>query len=112
MTESDRRVIADAGIRALLMKAYAEALRVSAYGWIDDVRAFRANWGFDPATVSVPVMVWHGERDMFSPVSHSLWLASRIPDAMVIVERGAAHFDSLSVLPDVLQWLTADLTLG
>jgi pimeloyl-ACP methyl ester carboxylesterase len=89
MTEDDRRVVADAGIRLGLMRAYAEALRQSPYGWIDDVQAFRNEWGFDPATVSVPVLLWHGERDMFSPVSHSRWLGSR-------------------VLPDVLQWLIAD----
>jgi pimeloyl-ACP methyl ester carboxylesterase len=112
LTDDDRRVIADAGIRLLLMRAYAEALRVSADGWIDDVVAFRTPWGFDPAAVRVPVMVWHGKRDMFSPVSHSLWLGARIPDAMVVVESDAAHFDALSVLPDVLQWLIADLPLG
>lgn len=112
MTEDDRRVVADAGIRLGLMRAYAEALRESPYGWIDDVSAFRTEWGFDPASVSVPVLLWHGERDMFSPVSHSRWLGARIPDAMVVVKSDAAHFDALSVLPDVLQWLIADPLLG
>jgi pimeloyl-ACP methyl ester carboxylesterase len=112
MTEDDRRVVADAGIRLSLMRAYAEALRQSPYGWIDDVQAFRTEWGFDPASVNVPVLLWHGERDMFSPVSHSRWLGSRIPDAMVVVKSDAAHFNALSVLPDVLQWLIADPSLG
>ena len=112
MTEDDRRVVADAGIRLGLMRAYAEALRQSPYGWIDDVRAFRTEWGFDPASVSVPVLLWHGERDMFSPVGHSRWLGSRIPDAMVVVKSDAAHFDALSVLPDLLGWLIADPSLG
>jgi pimeloyl-ACP methyl ester carboxylesterase len=108
MTDGDRRVVADAGIRRELLRAYAEALRESPYGWIDDVSAFRAEWGFDPAMVSVPVLLWHGERDIFTPASHSRWLGSRIPDAMVVVKSDAAHFDALSVLPDVLQWLVAD----
>jgi len=111
MTDDDRRVVADAGIRLGLMRAYAEALRESPYGWIDDVKAFRTEWGFDPAAVSVPVLLWHGERDMFSPVSHSRWLGTRIPDAMVVVKSDAAHFDALSVLPDVLQWLVTDPSL-
>jgi pimeloyl-ACP methyl ester carboxylesterase len=112
MTEDDRRVVADAGIRLGMMRTYAEALRQSPYGWIDDVQAFRTEWGFDPASVSVPVLLWHGERDMFSPVSHSRWLGARIPDAMVVVKSDAAHFDALSVLPDILQWLIADPCLG
>ena len=105
-------MVADAGIRLGLMRTYAEAVRESPYGWIDDVSAFRAEWGFDPATVSVPVLLWHGERDMFSPVSHSRWLGARIPDAMVVVKSDAAHFDALSVLPDILQWLIADPESG
>ena len=108
MTDDDRRVVSDAGIRLGLIRAYAEALRESPYGWIDDVSAFRTEWGFDPAAVSVPVLLWHGERDIFSPVGHSRWLGARIPDAMVVVKSDAAHFDALSVLPDVLQWLIAD----
>jgi len=112
MTDDDRRVVADAGIRLGLMRAYAEAVRESPYGWIDDVSAFRAEWGFDPAAVSVPVLLWHGERDVFSPASHSRWLGARIPDAMVVVKSDAAHFDALSVLPDILQWLIADPDSG
>ena len=108
MTDDDRRVVADAGIRLGLLRAYAEAVRESPYGWIDDVSALRAEWGFDPATVSVPVLLWHGERDVFSPASHSRWLGARIPDAMVVVKSDASHFNALSVLPDILQWLIAD----
>ena len=40
MPDPDRRVVADRGIRAMLLETYAEALRTSAYGWIDDALAF------------------------------------------------------------------------
>jgi pimeloyl-ACP methyl ester carboxylesterase len=112
MTGYDRRVVADAGIRQGLIRAYAEALRESPYGWIDDVKAFRIEWGFDPATVSVPVLLWGGERDVFSPVSHSRWLGAQIPDAMVVVKSDAAHFNALDVLPDILLWLITDPESG
>src|SRR5262249_19884878 len=56
----DQRVVADAGIRMLLTATYAEALRTSAYGWIDDALALRANWGFDIETINTPVLLWHG----------------------------------------------------
>ena len=112
MTGFDRRVVADAGIRQGLIRAYAEALRESPYGWIDDVKAFRNEWGFDPATVSVPVLLWGGEHDVFSPVSHSRWLGAQIPDAMVVVKSDAAHFNALDVLPDILLWLITDPESG
>lgn len=107
LPDADRRVVADSGIRSLLVRNYAEALRTSPAGWIDDVLAFCSPWGFDPAAVGVPVLLWHGESDVFSPASHARWLGDRIPGATVLVQAGAAHFGALDVLPDVLRWLSA-----
>ena len=107
LPDPDRRVVADQGIRSMLIESYAEALRTSDYGWIDDVLAFCSPWGFDPATVRVPVLLWHGASDVFSPASHARWLADQIPSAAVVVQAGAAHFGALDVLPDILRWLSA-----
>jgi pimeloyl-ACP methyl ester carboxylesterase len=107
LPDPDKRVVADRGIRTKLVEAYAEAMRTSDYGWIDDTLAFSSAWGFDPAAVPVPVLLWHGANDVFSPASHARWLAGRIPNATVIVQAGAAHFGALDVLPDILRWLTA-----
>jgi pimeloyl-ACP methyl ester carboxylesterase len=105
LPDLDRRVVADSGIRSMLIETYAEALRSSDYGWIDDAVAFCLSWGFDPADVAVPVLLWHGASDRFSPASHARWLADRIPAATVLVQPDAAHFGALDVLPDVLRWL-------
>jgi pimeloyl-ACP methyl ester carboxylesterase len=107
LPDPDLRVVADHGIRSQLIETYAEALRTSDYGWIDDALAFCSPWGFDPAAVTVPVLLWHGASDKFSPVSHARWLADRIPSATVVVQAGAAHFGALDVLPDILRWLSA-----
>ncbi|MFE3514325.1 alpha/beta fold hydrolase [Streptomyces sp. NPDC059166] len=105
LTDSDRVVVNDAGIRTMLLENYREGLRTSAYGWIDDAMAFCRPWGFDLADIQGPVMLWHGERDVFSPVGHSRWLAGQIPGVTTVLEPAAAHFDALSVLPSVLNWL-------
>ena len=105
MPEDDHRVVADAGIRALLAQNFAEALRDSADGWIDDALAFRMPWGFDPADIKAPVLLWHGAEDVFSPVAHTQWLAQQIRNAEVVIKPGIAHFGSLEVVPDVLSWL-------
>lgn len=108
LTEPDRKVVSDAGIRSLLASNYREALRTSADGWIDDVVAFSSPWGFDPADITVPVMLWHGKEDVFSPVSHARWLADRIPGATAILQPAAAHFTALRVLPEIMTWLITD----
>jgi pimeloyl-ACP methyl ester carboxylesterase len=107
LPDSDRRVVADRGIRSLLLATYAEGLRISAHGWIDDDVAFHTPWGFDLAAVSIPVLLWHGASDTISPVSHVKWLAEHIPDAAVVVQAGAAHFGALDVLPDILRWVAS-----
>ncbi|MBG0826237.1 alpha/beta hydrolase [Planomonospora sp. ID67723] len=105
LPEPDRHIVADFGIRRMLATTFAEALRDSAAGWVDDALAFNAPWGFDPARITVPTMLWHGDEDVFSPVGHARWLGRQIPDATVVIQEGAAHFGSLRVLPDVLTWL-------
>ena len=105
MPDADRRVVSDVGIRALLAKNFAEALRDSADGWIDDALAFCSPWGFNLADITVPVLLWHGENDVFSPVAHARWLADQIPHAIMSIRPGAAHLSSLEVMPDVLSWL-------
>jgi pimeloyl-ACP methyl ester carboxylesterase len=107
LPDPDKRVVADRGIRSMLVETFTEAMRTSDYGWIDDTLAFCSPWGFDPASVTVPVLLWHGANDVFSPASHARWLADRIPNATVIVQAGAAHFGALDVLPDILRWLSA-----
>jgi pimeloyl-ACP methyl ester carboxylesterase len=105
LPESDRRLMADVELRALLTRNFAEALRDSADGWIDDSLAFCSDWGFEPANVKVPVLVWHGQDDVLSPVAHSRWLADRIPNASMVIQAGAAHFAAFEAMPDVLAWV-------
>ncbi|GAA3097150.1 alpha/beta fold hydrolase [Streptosporangium carneum] len=107
LPESDRHVVADFGIRRMLARNFAEAVRHSAHGWVDDALAFSAPWGFDPGSITVPTLLWHGDADVFSPVGHSHWLGQRIPGARLVIQRGAAHFGALHVMPDIMTWLTA-----
>ncbi|MEV7418639.1 alpha/beta hydrolase [Streptomyces sp. NPDC089919] len=105
LTESDKKIVADAGLRLMLEANFREGLRTSADGWIDDVFALCSPWGFDPADITCPVLLWHGEQDGFSPVAHSRWLARRIPGATATIEPAAAHFAALDALPRILTWL-------
>jgi pimeloyl-ACP methyl ester carboxylesterase len=105
LTESDRHIVADIGIRKMLVSNYAEGLRLSAAGWIDDVMALTSPWGFDPADIAVPTLLWHGSEDRFAPAGHGLWLGDRIPGAISIIDPGRSHFDAIGLLPRVIAWL-------
>ncbi|AVZ71782.1 alpha/beta hydrolase [Streptomyces lunaelactis] len=104
LSASDRGIVADVGIQAMLVRNFTEALRSSADGWVDDVMAFSTDWGFRPEDIAANVLLWHGEDDVFAPVQHTRWLAERIPGAHLEVESGAAHFGALRVLTRILSW--------
>ncbi|WP_051732054.1 alpha/beta fold hydrolase [Kitasatospora phosalacinea] len=104
LSPPDRTVVADIGIRRMLHSTYRQAFRYGADGWIDDVLAFIADWGFTVDTIRVPVRLWHGADDRFSPVGHSAWLADHIPGAQLYLEPGAAHFGSLKEMTDAIRW--------
>lgn len=107
MTLPDIRVVNDAGLRRILADTYLEAIRCGPDGWLDDMVALQQDWGFPLDAVSGPMWLWHGEEDNFSPVSHTLWLASQIPHATIQVEVGAAHFGAIGKLLEMLPWLAA-----
>ena len=102
----DKEVIGDIALRQLIAQIHVEALRDTADGWIDDVIALRTPWGFDPADIKVPVKLWAGRDDAFSPASHTEWLERRINKAEVEIESGRAHFGAVEILPRILTWVT------
>lgn len=104
LVKHDRKVVGNIGIRRIIAENHAKALRETTDGWIDDVIALSRPWDFKPSEIDVPVMLWHGSEDVFSPVSHTYWLRDRISAAEVDVEE-AAHFGTVESLPKVLGWL-------
>lgn len=113
LTASDRRVIENAGLRALLTETYREAVHGrEAGGWVDDAIALRRGWGFKLDQVQCPVLLWHGMNDRFVPVGHTEWLADQLrstrlnPDTVEVrLAAGMAHFGAVEILPEVLGWL-------
>ena len=74
-----------------LAVAFHEALAVSEDGWVDDDLAFVRPWGFDLASIRVPVHVWQGSADLMVPFAHGVWLASAVPGAAVHLLEGEGH---------------------
>jgi pimeloyl-ACP methyl ester carboxylesterase len=113
MPAADRRIVSDARIRTMLLRNYQGAISLGEQsgrmdGWLDDVLSFCRPWGFDVASISSPVLLWHGEHDVFVPRGHFRWLADNIKQATAVLKPGAAHFDALPVLPHVLRWLLGE----
>jgi len=106
MGSHDREVVDDIALRRIIANIHSEALSNNCIeGWLDDVLALSRPWGFEPAKIDVPVKLWGGKDDVFSPVSHTYWLAERINGAEVEIGTGKAHFGSVEILPSILAWM-------
>ena len=94
---------------AWLHRAVRAALAPGDEGWTEDEIAIFAR-GFDPASISIPVKVWHGLDDQFVPAEHGRWLARNIPDARAELREGDGHLRAAAnLIADVHGWLAQHL---
>ena len=85
---------------------FREALRESSWGWFDDDMAMIRPWGFDLASIRVPVHVWQGRHDRMVPFAHGKWLAAHVPTAIPHLFEELGHLtivvDSMGSILDEL----------
>ena len=75
---------------------FREALTPGIWGWFDDDIAFTRPWGFDLASIRVPVAIWQGVQDHMVPPPHGEWLAAHVPNARGHIRPDHGHL-SLTV---------------
>jgi pimeloyl-ACP methyl ester carboxylesterase len=86
-----------------------EAVRPGIAGWRDDDLAFAKPWGFSVEEIETPVVLWHGEHDLFVPIAHGEWLAERIPNVDAHLSDKDGHLTLLQRVPEVHAWLLEHL---
>jgi pimeloyl-ACP methyl ester carboxylesterase len=65
-------------------------------GWMDDLLAQFVDWGFDPESVSCPVLVWHGANDLVVPRTHWIWFDEHLPTAQSVLKLEDGHFSLMA----------------
>jgi pimeloyl-ACP methyl ester carboxylesterase len=97
-----------------VVSSMSEGFRPGAGGSQDDeIAIYHQPWGFELASIRVPVLYWHGERDQFVSVREGRWLASRIPavEARFSPEDGHVSLAEYRI-PEVHRWLLAKFPEG
>jgi pimeloyl-ACP methyl ester carboxylesterase len=68
-----------------------ESTRQGALGLVEDMRVVMRPWGFDPAEIHVPVLIWQGDRDSSIRESWGEWWAEKVPGAQLVRCKGEGH---------------------
>ena len=91
-----------------LAASFRAAVANGVDGWLDDDLAFLQPWGFEPADVTVPTLLWQGVEDLMVPVSHGRWLAANLPKVTPHLEPGEGHLSvTLGAIDRMLDELVA-----
>ena len=102
---ADREVLTGR-IAASMLESMREAIERSLDGWFDDGVAFTKPWGFDLASIRVPVLHWQGEQDKFVPLGHGVWLSQHIPGVESRLSPEDGHLTLIERrIPEVHAWL-------
>jgi pimeloyl-ACP methyl ester carboxylesterase len=102
-----------AEMSGFLYKTMKVGLRPGVDGWLDDNLAFVADWGFDPASIEIPLLLLHGVEDRFVPATHFEWLAGRIPAAVARLEPTHGHLSlAVELVDEVHAWLVEDRSIA
>jgi pimeloyl-ACP methyl ester carboxylesterase len=84
------------------------AYRNGIWGWFDDAFAFVHPWGFELASISVPVEIWQGDLDKIVPEPHGEWLAGHVPGAHLHSQLGHGHLSLAGrMMPEIMENLAS-----
>lgn len=89
---TDREILQRPAVKTTLLDAFAEAFRQGVAGTAHEIVLFGRAWGFDLATIEVPVFLWHGEADEQVPLQLGRYLADRLPHCRARFVPGAGHY--------------------
>ncbi len=91
----------------LLATSFRAAVSHGLAGWRDDDLAFARPWGFDVASIAIPVAIWQGAQDLMVPFAHGEWLAAHVPGATVHLLADEGHLSLATRLDAVVDELAA-----
>ncbi|SMD23529.1 Pimeloyl-ACP methyl ester carboxylesterase [Kibdelosporangium aridum] len=93
------------GSQSWLNDVVGPAVAAGPDGLIDDDIAYVTPWGCDPARITAPTLLLHGDEDRMIPVSHSVWLAAQCPTAELRRSPGDGHISVLNRSAEALDWI-------
>lgn len=102
MCDADQEVLSEPALRGRMIANSEELFRQGGRGLYDEALVLARPWGFDLERISVPVEIWHGERDQTVPLAMARHLARVIPGARLTMYGDEGHHLLYRHWPDIL----------
>ena len=82
-------VLADPALRPLVIADLTEAvIRPGTRGLVDELALYAQPWGFRLDQITIPVHLWHGDRDVSAPTALARAAATAIPGCHAVFVPG------------------------
>jgi pimeloyl-ACP methyl ester carboxylesterase len=109
LSEADRAQLATMERMQIIRESISEQAEGDIFGWVDDDLAITQPWGFDVASITVPVLVRYGLTDVLVPPAHGEWLAAHVPGCLVVVDGTGGHLgvNPADEIAENLHWLAS-----
>ncbi|MBH0168287.1 alpha/beta fold hydrolase [Fictibacillus sp. 18YEL24] len=92
LSDWDNKILLDDDVLENGVLHSKEAYRQGVDGVIDEGKLLTRDWGFKVEDLERPVIVWHGEKDTFSPIIEVKNMANKIPYVKTNYLEEAGHF--------------------
>lgn len=89
--ESERTLLKQPDIRAMLIEDFAEANRHGTNGTAWEIVLLARDWGFRPEDISLEIDIWQGAEDVRTPLSMGKALETAIPHSRAHFLPGEGH---------------------
>jgi pimeloyl-ACP methyl ester carboxylesterase len=103
----DVAVLSRPEVRAIFERDATHTSRTAAKAAAQDFQLFATDWGFDLATIGIPVHIWQGDADRNVPPQHARLLHNAIPGSVLHEFAGEGHFMAFDHLEEIATSLKA-----
>jgi pimeloyl-ACP methyl ester carboxylesterase len=106
-TRAERTISSRPEVMRRALASARESTRQGARGLVEDMRVAMSPWGFDPARIRAPVVIWQGDQDSSIRESWGEWWAEAVPGAELVRCPGEGHLLIEERMGEILETLTA-----
>jgi pimeloyl-ACP methyl ester carboxylesterase len=107
-TSAERAISSRPEVMERALASARESTRQGARGLVEDMRVAMRPWGFDPADIRVPLLVWQGDEDSSIRESWGVWWVDAVPGARLIRCPGEGHLLIEQRMGEILASLTSE----